>query len=85
MRPAKFIGELFDSIERWLSPTVRGLEARLAALEADRLRYVGTFERGREYRRGDVVTHRGCMWHCEGATTAPPPGDSWVMCVKGTM
>lgn len=84
MRPTKFIGELFDTIERWLSPTVRGLEARIEALEADRMRYCGPIERGREYRRGEFVTYKGCMWHCEATTTTAPPGDSWTLAVKGT-
>ncbi|MBX3601077.1 MAG: hypothetical protein KF863_10660 [Rubrivivax sp.] len=74
---------MFDAIEKWLSPTVRGLEARIEALEADRLRYCGPIESGRAYVRGEVVTHRGSMWHCERATTSAPPGDDWVLCVKG--
>ncbi|MGB8075436.1 MAG: hypothetical protein WCF55_21740, partial [Pseudolabrys sp.] len=45
------------------------LKARIAELEASGIKYVGTYQRAAEYRRGDV-NHEGGMWV---ATCAVPP------------
>ncbi|MGA7211572.1 MAG: hypothetical protein WBX78_22185, partial [Pseudolabrys sp.] len=46
------------------------LKARIAELEASGIKYVGTYQRAAEYRRGDVTNHEGGMWV---ATCAVPP------------
>lgn len=60
------------------------LETRLAAVEAEPMTYQGTFEVGKYYSRGSVVTHRGGMWHCAEGTTTPPDfgAPQWTLCVK---
>lgn len=60
------------------------LERRLEAVEAEPMTYQGTFEVGKYYARGSVVTHRGGMWHCAEGTTTPPDfgAPQWTLCVK---
>lgn len=59
------------------------LDRRLAALESRQLRYVGTHEIGRKYQRGEFVTHRGSLWHCECDTpSAPGDSDDWTLAAK---
>lgn len=75
--------ECTDALFALLAAEVVTLQRRVAELEADRLRYLGPVERGRSYRRGEMVTHRGSVWHCETATETLPPGDAWTLAVKG--
>ncbi len=59
------------------------LERRVAELEGRQIRYVGTFESGRQYRRGEMVTDKGCVWHCNADTsTRPGDSDNWTLAVK---
>jgi hypothetical protein len=66
--------------------TAAPLIKRLVALEATQanFRYVGVWESGRTYARGNFSTDRGALWHCERETTARPgdDGDSWRLVVK---
>lgn len=46
--------------------------------------YKGVFERGAEYQAGDMVTHKGSLWHCNAAVDGETPGsgDAWTLAVK---
>lgn len=75
----------FDSV----TTTVEGLEGALATLgrridELEQRGYCGVHEDGKEYRRGQMVTRSGSIWHCEAATTKQRPGDNrdWTLAVK---
>jgi hypothetical protein len=60
-------------------------ELRVKMLEQKgTLEYVGTFEPGRQYARGNFVTHFGSLWHCNGATKESPGGGSpnWTLAAK---
>jgi hypothetical protein len=60
-------------------------ELRVKLLEQrGTLEYVGTFEPGRQYARGNFVTHFGSLWHCNGTTKEPPGGGSpnWTLAAK---
>lgn len=48
------------------------------------LRYQGVFAQGTAYAVGDVVTHGGSAWHCQGDTMRPPGdgGTDWKLMVK---
>lgn len=60
---------------------------RIEELEASGIKYVGTYQRAAEYRRGDVTNHEGGMWVALSAV--PPqevPGKSvcWQLSVKSS-
>ena len=60
-------------------------ELRVKLLEQKgALEYAGTFEPGRQYVRGNFVTHFGSLWHCNGATKESPGGGSpnWTLAAK---
>jgi hypothetical protein len=47
------------------------------------MEYVGTFEDGRQYARGNFVTHFGSLWHCNRTTRARPgDGPDWQLVAK---
>lgn len=46
--------------------------------------YKGVFDRDAEYQAGDMVTHKGSVWHCNAPVSgeAPAGGDAWTLAVK---
>jgi HK97 family phage portal protein len=61
-------------------PTKALLE-RIAALEARG--WVGIWEDGKEYQPGQMVTHSGSVWHCNGPTMEKPGAHiDWTLAVK---
>lgn len=46
--------------------------------------YKGVFDRGADYQAGDMVTHKGSVWHCNAALAGEAPGasDAWTLAVK---
>ena len=60
------------------------LGARVAALEATGVKYRGVWQAADEYRRGDMVTHDGSVFHCNADTRAKPGNGSttWSLAVK---
>jgi hypothetical protein len=63
----------------------QAIEERLAALEAQQaeFRYCGVWTGGREYRRGNFVTHNGGIWHCNEDTGEKPGiSNSWTLACK---
>lgn len=70
---------------RPLAQRIADLETRIAELEMTGIKFVGTYQRAVQYRRGDVCNHDGGMWVATCAT--PPqeiPGKSvcWQLSVK---
>ena len=72
---------------RTLTLTLRaGERTRTATLTLPVPVYVGVWQRGASYQRGDLVTFGGSVWHAN--TTPPPdakPGDgsnAWTLAVK---
>lgn len=76
-----------DYIEQALSPLVK----RIAELEtqADTMRergisYRGVWQSADQYKRGDLATHAGSIWHCNADTrSAPGDGKAWTLACKG--
>src|SRR5436305_15338597 len=72
----KRINKLEEHIDRLLL-----IPAKLA--EFGDLQYLGVWEPGQKYERGNFVTLNGAMWHCERPTTSRPGTDStFKMAVK---
>lgn len=46
--------------------------------------YKGVFDRDAEYQAGDMVTHKGSVWHCNGPIAGHAPGTDpiWTLAVK---
>lgn len=44
--------------------------------------YQGVFKEGTAYRRGDVVTWAGSLWHADNDTTEKPGVKDWTLAVK---
>lgn len=46
--------------------------------------YKGVFDRDADYQAGDMVTHKGSVWHCNAAVSgeAPGGGEAWTLAVK---
>lgn len=81
-------GQEIDAIMRGvaevLTPVLEAVEVRLAALEArPGLKYRGVWNHG-AYAPGDLVTHKGSLWHCEQPTHAAPGdgSEAWRLAVK---
>jgi HK97 family phage prohead protease len=63
----------------------KALTQRLRELEARPVpKYVGVWDNGKVYQRGDFVTRSGCLWHCWEAHCGVEPGssDTWQLAVK---
>jgi hypothetical protein len=62
------------------------LRERVDKLEAERvnLKYMGTFEDGRQYDPNNFVTQGGSVWCCLERTSSKPGGGnpSWQLAVK---
>src|SRR5262249_44838716 len=68
-----------------LEQKVAALQSRITELEVSSLKYVGAFQLAVSYRRGDVVSFEGTIWHACRATTAERPGGSdsgWQLMAK---
>lgn len=59
------------------------LDNRVKSIEDRGIRYRGIYQRSDDYRRGDLVTHQGSMWHAI-RETREEPGMSidWQLTVK---
>jgi hypothetical protein len=64
---------------------IKALASRIEALEATSgvLKYVGVWQSGGSYVKGNFVTQNGAVWHCNVATRAKPgTGSDWTLAVK---
>ena len=63
---------------------IAALEKRLAETETRAMRFRGVHQPAEDYTRGDLVTAKGALWHCNRPTT-DRPGDgttAWQLAVK---
>ena len=74
---------LADLEEALASKADAGRVAELSATIEGR-RYVGTWSAGREFVKGNLVTHQGSVWHCNSDTKmCPTEGHrDWTLAVK---
>ena len=86
-----YSGGIVDTIKKAIEgPLVKGrieaLEARIKELETrpPTPEYCGTFEQGRTYKSGSLLTRQGGLWLALHDTTLPPGGNPtvWRLIVK---
>lgn len=72
-------------VERF-SELERVIEDRFDLVEADQLRYEGTWGAdGKAFTRGAIVTDKGTIWHCQSrdiTTARPGTNADWKMMAK---
>lgn len=76
---------LVDGARKYIDQRFASLEKRIAELEARPagLKYAGTYDEGRRYMPGEIVTDHGSAWHCREATTQRPgQSKAWQLMVK---
>lgn len=69
---------------KFISDELAALRTRVAKLESEKVSYAGVFSPGKSYRRGQLCTHGGAIWHCN-VVTKSTPGDGtqhWTLAVK---
>jgi hypothetical protein len=79
------ISELNAAAEAPLQEKITALEKRIVELEQRPvgLKYVGTFQDGKRYEPGQMVTSSGSLWHCNASTMLRPgTATSWTLCAK---
>ena len=71
-----------EFVDEQLAP----LKQRIAELEGrPAVKYLGVFDRSRNYVAGSMVTHSGSVWHAnvEAKGVVPGGGDAvWTLAVK---
>ncbi|MCF2514435.1 hypothetical protein LVY65_05060 [Sphingomonas sp. G124] len=66
----------------------RALAERVADLERRQaegtVKYVGVWQPGTHYSKGNLVTFHGSAWHCNGPTNGKPgeDHDGWTLAVR---
>ena len=77
-RDADALGKTLVGLTAHLKGEIAGLERRITELEArPSLEFCGTFETGRNYRRGSVVTEDGSMFVALIDSPDGRPGEVW--------
>jgi hypothetical protein len=75
-------GEIGKHVEQLEDQNAK-LEARVAELERLSFEFAGTWQQGKAYRRGQFVSWRGGLWHCNCETTRKPGTSSdFTLCCK---
>jgi hypothetical protein len=73
------------ALPKALGQVLGAKEKRLAALEQrPSIQYRGLYTAGVPYQPGDVITHKGALWHANIASIGDTPGEgaNWTLCVK---
>jgi hypothetical protein len=82
----KTIGKLVGDQIRPLQKQIAELKAQIAELQERGIKFSGTFQRGNEYRRGEMCAYDGSIW-CALTDTKPlqiPGKDAvWQLAVRG--
>jgi hypothetical protein len=79
----KFGQEIVGAVRGYVEREIGDLKARIAELETRTLKYVGVYVDGKVYHPGEMTSHAGSLWHCEGTTQSKPGADaSWKLAVK---
>ena len=75
----------FEALKGYVDRSLNNYAKRIDDLERriDVSGYQGVHEEGREYVRGQMVTSKGSIWHCN-RPTRQRPGDcgDWTLAVK---
>jgi len=83
---AKELAAIILEQQKPLRDEIAKLKSRVAELELGGIKYVGTFQRAAQYRKGDVTTFDGSMWIALDSITGPGevPGTSkmWQLCCR---
>ncbi len=84
---ARVVEAVFGSVSQALQQRddkIKALETRLAEVEKGGVKYVGTWQRAADYKRGCLVTHGGSMWCAirDNRDTTPGTSDAWQLAVK---
>ena len=85
---AAALGRYMDAVEEGVRKhrlEIDELRREIAELREAQTRYVGAWQKSSEYRRGTLVTHDGCLWHCCAASTTtdrPGSSDAWQLTHK---
>jgi hypothetical protein len=74
---------LSSVLRKIISPALTDHNRRLKALEGrPQIEYRGTFEAGKTYREGALVTDKGSLWLATRETGHRPPDVTWKLVVK---
>lgn len=76
--------QMSAAVREYVGRSASSLEARIKALEQSQIKYAGVWKEGDCYHGRDIVTHGGCLWHCQVPETGDRPGttDSWRLMQK---
>jgi hypothetical protein len=80
--------DLLEQIGKFIGLTigkdVKALEARVAALEESKFRFLGAWSEGLQARAGNAVAHDGSTWIAVESTTKRPGTDNsgWILAAK---
>jgi hypothetical protein len=78
-------GDGADALVEVLGKAFSIRDRRIAALEAEQLRFCGVHETGRTYLKNSLCVRQGSLWVATTATASTPgsgENSGWVMCVK---
>jgi hypothetical protein len=79
------IGECLAELRRDCEVRINVLEASVARLEdaIKEFRYLGAWQEGKRYRRGNFVTLGGSIWHANSdSDSRPGSDDTWTLACK---
>lgn len=63
---------------------MEALSDRIAGIESKGVEYLGVWQAAASYKRGNLVTHGGSIWHANEDTRAKPgDGKTWTLACKG--
>lgn len=75
---------LIDGLVDWVRAGFEARDAVLKRIETKGVEYKGVWQASQDYRRGDLVTFDGSVWHANATTRAKPGSGSkaWTLAVK---
>jgi hypothetical protein len=80
---AKGVGDFVRDSLRIRDERIKELERRLGEIEAKGVVYRGVYQRADEYKRGDMVTFKGSVWHANHDTREEPgASEVWQLAVR---
>jgi hypothetical protein len=82
MRVLDMSQEAFDAVASDLKALKKRVEELEAAPSVPPVEYKGVWRQG-EYRKGNMVSWSGSIWHCNRTTEdKPASSDAWTLCCK---
>ena len=70
-------------VKNFVDAQLGPLRGMVHELRADAMKYMGVYEQGRTYQRGEVVSLKGGMWFAlETTNTRPGVNGDWKLTVK---